>query len=108
MGLSSSAAMLMATKSAMPPSLFSISGLIPLTQTLFLWQSIATTLIPGEWLEFSPLLTILVVGLLCCYLIDVFRTSPQGALAALDLNTYNLMFITVGLLLHWRPKRFYA
>src|ERR1700747_1740223 len=45
MGLSSSAAMLMATRSAMPPSLFSISGLIPLTQTLFLWQSIATTLI---------------------------------------------------------------
>ncbi len=41
-----------------------------------------------------------------CYLVDVFRTSPQGALAALDLNTYNLMFITVGLLLHWRPKRF--
>jgi short-chain fatty acids transporter len=45
MGLSSSAAMLMATKSAMPPSLFSISGLIPLTQTLFLWQSVATTAI---------------------------------------------------------------
>src|SRR5208282_3441324 len=43
MGLSSSAAMMMATKSALPPSLFSISGLIPLTQTLFLWQSIATT-----------------------------------------------------------------
>ena len=41
---------------------------------------------------------------MCWYLIDVFRTSPQGALAALDLNTYNLMFITVGLLLHWRPK----
>src|ERR1039458_9705562 len=40
MGLSSSAAMLMATKSSMPPSLFNISGLIPLTQTLFLWQSI--------------------------------------------------------------------
>ncbi len=35
-----------------------------------------------------------------------FRTSPQGALAALDLNTYNLMFITAGLLLHWRPQRF--
>jgi short-chain fatty acids transporter len=147
MGLSSSAAMLMATKSAMPPSLFNISGLIPLTQTLFLWQSIATTVVlialsvliaylstpspenartaecygiqyapirssleaktkPGEWLEYSPLLTILVAALLCWYLIDVFRTSPQGALAALDLNTYNLMFITVGLLLHWRPKRF--
>lgn len=147
MGLSSSAAMLMATKSAMPPTLFNISGLIPLTQTLFLWQSIATTAIlivlsvlvaywstpsrenartaeaygieyapirssledrtkPGEWLEYSPLLNILVALLLCYYLYDVFRTSPQGALAALDLNTYNLMFITVGLLLHWRPKRF--
>jgi short-chain fatty acids transporter len=147
MGLSSSAAMLMATKSAIPPSLFNISGVIPLTQTLFLWQSIATTAIlialsvlvaylstpspenartaefygiqyepirssleerskPGEWLEYSPLLTIFVASLLGRYLIGVFRTSPQGALAALDLNTYNLMFITAGLLLHWRPKRF--
>jgi short-chain fatty acids transporter len=147
MGLSSSAAMLMATKSAMPPSLFNISGLIPLTQTLFLWQSMATAAIlivlsvltaylsapspdnartaesygiqyepirsvledrtkPGEWLEYSPLLTILVALLLGWYLVDVFRTSPQGALAALDLNTYNLIFITAGLLLHWRPKRF--
>ena len=35
-----------------------------------------------------------------------FRTSPQGALAALDLNTFNLIFITAGLLLQWRPKRF--
>jgi len=61
---------------------------------------------PGEWLEYSPVLTILVAALLCWYLADVFRTSPQGALAALDLNTYNLMFITLGLLLHWRPKRF--
>jgi short-chain fatty acids transporter len=147
MGLSSSAAMLMATKSAMPPTLFAISGLSPLTQTLFLWQSIATTAIlivisvliayfsapspenartaesygihyepirsslevqtkPGEWLEYSPVLNILVAALLCWYLVDVFRTSPQGVLAALDLNTYNLIFITVGLLLHWRPKRF--
>ena len=147
MGLSSSAAMLMATKSTMPPTLFNISGLIPLTQTLFLWQSIATTAVlivisvliaywstpspenartaesygieyvpihastetrtkPGEWLEYSPLLNILVAVLLGFYLVDNFRKSPQGALAALDLNTYNLMFITVGLLLHWRPKRF--
>jgi short-chain fatty acids transporter len=116
MGLSSSAAMLMATKSAIPPSLFSISGLIPLTQTLFLWQSIATTVIlialsvliawlstpspenartaesygiqyepirsslepkskPGEWLEYSPLLTILVAALLCWYLVDWQRST---------------------------------
>jgi short-chain fatty acids transporter len=147
MGLSSSAAMLMATKSAIPPTLFRISGLIPLTQTLFLWQSIVTTAVlivvsvliayfsapsaehartaesfgvkyepisvllepkskPGEWLEYSPLLNIVVAAMLSWYLLDVFRTSPQGALAALDLNTYNLIFITVGLLFHWRPKRF--
>ena len=147
LGLSSSAALLMTTKTSLPPALYEISGLIPLTQTLFLWQSLvmAAALIivsvavayfsapsaenartaedygvpyrpidmslepmgkPGEWLEYSPLLTILVVALLGWYLVDVFRSSPQGALAALDLNTYNLIFITVGLLLHWRPKRF--
>ncbi len=147
LGLSSSAAMMMATKSAIPAPLFNISGLIPLTQTLFLWQSLTIAFVlivlsvlvaylstpspenaktaetygipyapirstlepqtkPGEWLEYSPVLTVLVAALLTWYLVDVFRTSPQGALAALDLNTYNLMFITVGLLLHWRPKRF--
>jgi short-chain fatty acids transporter len=147
LGLSSSAAMMMATKSAIPVPLFNISGLIPLTQTLFLWQSLTIAFVlivlsvliaylstpspenaktaesygiqyepirsalepqtkPGEWPEYSPLLTVLVAALLIWYLVDVFRTSPQGALAALDLNTYNLMFITAGLLLHWRPKRF--
>ena len=147
LGISSSAAMLMATKSAMPPKLFAISGLIPLTSTIFLWPSMLMAAIlivtgvsvaclsapsaekartaesyglkwepfqleleprtkPGEWLEYSPLLTILVGALLCVYLVDVFRTSPQGALAALDLNTFNLIFITAGLLLQWRPKRF--
>jgi short-chain fatty acids transporter len=42
LGLSSSAAMMMATKSAIPASLFAISGLIPLRQTIFLWQSVVT------------------------------------------------------------------
>ena len=147
LGLSSSAAMLMATRSAIPPSLVQITGIIPLIQTVFLWQSLVTagalvvvsTAIayfsapsdahartaedmgipykplhtdleprtrPGEWLEYSPLITILIVALLGYYLVEVFRTSPQGALAALDLNTYNLIFITLGLLLHWRPRRF--
>lgn len=147
LGLSSSAAMLMATKTALPPKLFAIGGLIPLTHTIFLWPSLLMAAIlivsgvsvaylsapsaaksrtaasyglawqpfqleleprtkPGEWLEYSPLLTIFVVALLSIYLIDVFRTSPQGALAALDLNTFNLIFITAGLLLQWRPKRF--
>lgn len=147
MGLSSSAALMMATKGAIPPKLFAISGLIPLTQTLFLPESIATTAIlivvsmaiaywsapsaekaktaehygmeykpidmtieprtkPGEWLEHSPVLSLLVAALLTCSLVDVFRKSPSGALAALDLNTYNLIFITVGIVLHWTPRRF--
>ena len=147
LGLSSSAALMMATKSAIPPKLFEISGLIPLTQTLFIWGTFWTIVAlfivsvviayfsapnperaktardfglsfdqldisieprqkPGEWLEYSPLLIIIVGAILVYYLIDVFRTSPTGALAALDLNTYNLIFITVGMILHWRPKRF--
>src|SRR4051812_22908280 len=147
LGLSSSAAMLMATKSAIPASLLQITGIIPLTQTVFLWQSLvmAGVLIvvsvlvayfsapteanartaeqmgiaykplhtdleprtrPGEWLEYTPLITVPIVALLGYYLVEIFRSSPQGALAALDLNTYNLIFITIGLLLHWRPRRF--
>ena len=51
-------------------------------------------------------LTILVAAISVWYLADVFRTSPQGALAALDLNTYNLIFLTAGLLLHGKPRRF--
>lgn len=39
LGLSSSAALLMATKSSIPPALFNISGLIPLSLTLFTWQN---------------------------------------------------------------------
>ncbi len=147
LGLSSSAAMMMATKSAIPAALFAVSGIIPLRQTLFLWESIAIAVVlivvsviiayfsapsaenartaadfgidvgiapppdvprskPGEWLEYSPLLSVFVGALIVWYLIDFFRSSPTGALAALDLNTYNLMFITAGLLLHWRPRRF--
>jgi short-chain fatty acids transporter len=147
LGLSSSAALLMATKGAIPPKLYEISGLIPLTQTLFIWPTFWTIIAlvaisiviayfsapvperaktaedfglrfepidmaieaqqkPGEWFEYSPVLIIFVGALLAWYLVDVFRTSPTGALAALDLNTYNLIFITVGMFLHWRPKRF--
>ena len=147
LGFSSSAALMMATKGSIPPKLFEISGLIPLTQTLLIWPNFLTILIligvsvviayfsapkperaktaedfgltiepvdmtleprqkPGEWLEYSPLLIILVGGLLVWYLIDLFQKAPAGPLAALDLNNYNLIFITVGMILHWRPKRF--
>jgi short-chain fatty acids transporter len=147
LGFSSSAALMMATKGAIPPKLYEISGIIPLTQTLIIWPTFWTAVVlilismviayysapsperaktaedfglkfesidmsieerqkPGEWLEYSPILTVLVVALLWWFLFDVFQTSPQGALAALDLNTYNLIFISLGMLLHWRPKRF--
>jgi short-chain fatty acids transporter len=147
MGLSSSAAMLMATETALPPTLRNISGLIPLAQTIFLWQSLATAAAlivvsvlvaylsvpsgenaktiehfgiqfeatgqdtavqtrPGEWLEYSPILSIIVALMLAGFLLNLFLNSPQGALAALDLNTYNLFFITIGLVLQWRPRNF--
>ncbi len=147
LGLSSSAALMMATPSSIPAALKQVSGVIPLTQTVFLWQSLTTAAIliavsvliawlsapraenaktaeqfgieyqaldmnlpprtrPADWLEYSPLLNVAIALLLGWYLIDVFRHSPQGALAALDLNNYNLIFITVGLLLQYRPRRF--
>ncbi|MGA2079119.1 MAG: TIGR00366 family protein [Holophaga sp.] len=59
---------------------------------------------PGEKLEFSPVLTVILAALGLAYLFDVFRT--QGGLAALDLNTYNFIFIILGMLLHWRPRAF--
>ena len=44
LGLSSSAALLMATKGAIPPKLYEISGVIPLTQTLFIWPTAITAI----------------------------------------------------------------
>lgn len=45
LGFSSSAALLQATKSAIPASLLPITGVIPLTETIFLWQSMTMALI---------------------------------------------------------------
>lgn len=41
LGLSSSPALMQATRSAIPPDLLEITGVIPLTETIFLWQSMA-------------------------------------------------------------------
>jgi short-chain fatty acids transporter len=59
---------------------------------------------PGEYLEYSPILTIVIVLLGIGYLFHVFTT--QGGLAAVDLNTYNIMFLIVGMLLHWKPRSY--
>jgi short-chain fatty acids transporter len=40
LGLSSSAALLQATRSSIPAALLPISGVIPLSQTIFLWQNL--------------------------------------------------------------------
>ncbi len=45
LGLSSSAAQMQATRSMLPPDLLAITGVLPFTQTIFLWQSLATAAI---------------------------------------------------------------
>ncbi|WP_016907319.1 short-chain fatty acid transporter [Streptomyces xiaopingdaonensis] len=60
---------------------------------------------PGEWLEYSPLLTVLVVVLGVGWAVQEFAESdPLVALSG--LNTYNLLFLMLGMLLHWRPRSF--
>jgi short-chain fatty acids transporter len=145
LGLSSSAALIMAAPASLPDAIERISGVIPLSQTLGLWQSvlIAALLIvvsmaisyysspsaahaksmgdmgvsyapatndigkrttPGEWLEYSPLLTIVVTVLGGGFLVREVMTNGPSVL--LQLNHYIFMFLIVGLLLHWRPKSF--
>src|SRR5262245_9403624 len=145
LGLSSSAALIMAAPSSLPDSIEKISGVIPLSQTLGLWQSmvIAAALIvvsmvlcyysapadadargmaemgveyqppkqrlepretPGEWLEYSPILTIVLCSMGFLYLIGEVMTS--GVSVLLELNHYVFTFLIVGLLLHWRPRSF--
>ena len=60
---------------------------------------------PGEWLEHAPLLTILLTAIAFGWLVQEF-TRQSAIVAISNLNTYNLLFLMLGLLLHWRPKRF--
>ena len=60
---------------------------------------------PGEWLEYSPLLTLVIVALAGGFLVGEFR-AKDPILAISNLNTYNLMFLMGGALLHWRPRSF--
>ena len=147
MGLSSSAAQLQANPASMPPGLLEITGVLPFTETIFLWQSIVLTAVligvsllicwvtapqgraartaadfpeaaqsepdkalpprtrPGEWLEYSPLLTVLLSLLAFGWLAGEFASKPVVTAIA-SLNTYNFLFLSLGLLLHWRPRSF--
>ena len=62
---------------------------------------------PGEWLETSPLLTVLLSLLGFGWLWLEFASKPATAAIA-NLNTYNFLFLSLGLLLHWRPRGFLA
>ncbi len=146
LGLSSSAALLQANPGSLPPALAKITGVIPFTETIFLWQGLATAFMllivsiavaflsapaeaaarpaaafgvsveavrqdlsprrhPGEWLEYSPVLTILIVLLAVGWLWSTIASA--GPLTAIsNLNTYNFTFLMAGLLLHWQPRRF--
>lgn len=59
---------------------------------------------PGAWLEHSPLLTWLIVGLGAAYLARYFAAAADP-LNALNLNVVNLIFLLLGFLLHGTPAR---
>jgi short-chain fatty acids transporter len=156
-GLSGSAALQMATPGLLQPETRAIiahgdlvpGGIIPLTHTIFLWQSLLSVGVeivlvtglmylvtpprsrartaqdlgidlgpglaadasskdpartPGQWLEHSPLLTLLTVLLGGIYVVHYFADSTEG-LNAINLNILNLCFLFLGILLHGTPAR---
>src|SRR5690606_40053323 len=144
-GLSSSAAQLQANPASMPPGRLPITGVLPFSQTILLWQSVVLTGVlvlvslavayftaprgsavrtvrdfpealdamglvaepralppptrPGDWLEHSPLLTIALSLLGFGWLYLEFTGKPLLSAIA-NLNTYNFLFLSLGLLLH--------
>src|SRR5436190_10153390 len=59
---------------------------------------------PGQYLEHSPLLTLLIVAIGAWYLVRYF-TQAGEPLNAINLNILNLAFLLVGFLLHRTPAR---
>jgi short-chain fatty acids transporter len=154
-GLSGSAALQMATPSALPAAIREIvahdgvipGGVVGFSDTIFLWQSLVSVAIeilvvtlvmalatpigeqardaqalgidlraeptdappdatpptPGEWLERSPLLGLVIAALGVAYLAILFG-SGKG-LGAFSLNTINLALLVLGLVLHRTPAR---
>ncbi|MGH3311050.1 MAG: short-chain fatty acid transporter [Streptomyces sp.] len=156
-GLSGSAALQVASTVSSPKPVQDViaegrdgEGVIPLTDTIFTWQSLLATLIifvvavvmawflsptparaktaqdlgielrplqeehksaatgrtrPGDWLEHSPVFTVLIALLGLWYLVRHFSNAEGNPIAAIDLNTVNLILILLALCLHWRPIR---
>ena len=155
-GLSSSAALQMATPGQLQPRVRDIvaaggvvpGGVIPLRATIFTWQSFASVAIemlvvglvvaaftppperaataaklgvrldplvveeadagrplaPAERLEHSRVLSLAVFALGATYL-ALYLTRSTDRLAALNLNTINLGFLVLGVLMHGTPAR---
>jgi short-chain fatty acids transporter len=156
-GLSGSAALQVANRVSSPEAIQAIiaagrggEGIIPLSKTIFLWQSFACVLIlmavvlvlawfiapspersvsakelgisleaknegtnpengvkprPGDFIERSPIITMLILLVGAIYLIRHFSSGAGSAFDRLDLNTINMILLLLGLLLHWRPYR---
>jgi short-chain fatty acids transporter len=155
-GLSGSAALQVASDVSSPKPVQDViaegrdgDGLIPLTDTIFTWQSLLATAVifavaltmawfltptparaktaedlgielrplvqehatevrrsrPGDWLESSPVFTVLIGLLGLWYLVRHFAGAEGNPVEALDLNTVNLILLLVALCLHWRPIR---
>jgi short-chain fatty acids transporter len=60
---------------------------------------------PGEWLEHAPWLNILIAALGAAWLAHEFAMKGFSTAIA-NLNTYNFLFLMLGLLLCWRPRVF--
>lgn len=60
---------------------------------------------PGDWLENSPILTVLVVILGIVWMLNEF-TKSNPLIAISSLNTYNFIFLMLGLALHGTPRNF--
>ena len=68
-------------------------------------RKIQKPLKPGDWLENSPILMIL-MGMIGLAWFAQELSSKTFVSAISNLNTYNFLFITIGILLSWRPVRF--
>lgn len=154
MGITAGAAQIQANRAILPDAIFNITGIIPLTETIFLWQSLITAFIiimlglviavnsvpsinktktasdlgidltepskirpeiksatktekrrPGDYLEYSPFLSLALVTLGTLWIIQEAMT--KGGLALISsLDSYNFIFLMLGLLLHFRPVNF--
>jgi short-chain fatty acids transporter len=148
LGMTSAPAQIQANAASLPKPLLAITGVIPMTDTIYLWQSIVLALAiiavsvavsffsaprgdeavtaemmgvdlheaklheeapaatrPAEWLEHSPVLTILIVALGVLWIIGEFA-GKNPFIALSNLNTYNFVLFMIALLLHWRPRSY--